>query len=105
VNNIRDIPFDGRGGSVTVARLLGVEASKVMLYGLVGAAYGLVIAGVLFGAFVRWSALVLLSAPLAWRLIQQVRAAAAPGDLVMLDVAAARLHLVFGLLLTLGVLL
>lgn len=105
VNNIRDIPFDGRGGSTTVARLLGVQASKVLLYVLLVAAYGLVIAGVLLGTFVRWSALAVLSAPLAWTVARKVRDAASPRDLVMLDVATARLHLVFGLLLVIGVLL
>ncbi len=105
VNNIRDIPFDGQGGSVTVARLLGMRASKGLLYGLVGGAYGFVIAGALLGTYVRWSALAMLSAPLAWALARRVHEAAAPGDLVMLDVAAARLHLIFGLLLVAGVLL
>jgi len=75
------------------------------LYALVAAAYLLVIAGVLSGTFVRWSALALLSAPLGWNLAKAVAAAKASQDLVMLDIAAARLHLVFGLLLVLGVLL
>lgn len=104
VNNIRDIPFDGRGGGVTVARALGLERAKVLLYALLAAAYALLIAGVLTGTFVRWSALAILSAPLAWTLARQVRGAGAPPDLVLLDVAAARVHLVFGLLLVVGVL-
>ncbi len=105
VNNIRDIPSDGRGGGVTVARALGVGGSKVLLYALLGAAYALVIGGVLIGAFVRWSALALLTAPLAWTLARRVRRASEPRDLVLLDVAAARVHLLFGLLLVIGVLL
>ena len=105
VNNIRDIPFDGRGGGTTVARALGLERAKALLYVLLVAAYALVIGGVLAGSFVRWSALALLSAPLAWGLARQAQGARAPGDLVLLDVAAARVHLVFGLLLVVGVLL
>jgi 1,4-dihydroxy-2-naphthoate octaprenyltransferase len=105
VNNMRDIPFDGRGGGATVARALGLGGSKVMLYALLAAAYGLVVLGVLLGTFVRSSALALLSAPLGLALSRRVRSAAAPRDLVLLDVAAARVHLVFGLLLVLGVLL
>lgn len=105
VNNTRDIPFDGRGGAVTVARALGLQGSKVLLYGLLVAAYVLLIAGVVAGAFVRWSALALLSAPLAWSLARRVGAAADSRDLVLLDIAAARVHLVFGLLLVAGVLL
>ena len=105
VTNIRDIPFAGQGRSVTGARLLGMGPSKALLYVLVGGAYALVIAGAVLGTFVRWSALAVLSAPLAWTLVGRVRAAAAPRDLAMLDIAAARLHLVFGLLLVIGVLL
>jgi len=105
VNNIRDIPFDARGGGVTVARALGLRGAKLLLYGLLAAAYVLVIAGIAHGTFVRGSAIALLSAPLAWTLVKQVAAATAPADLVMLDVAAARVHLVFGLLLVVGVLL
>ncbi len=105
VNNIRDIPFDGHLGGTTVARALGLQRAKLLLYGLLLAAYLLVIVGVLTGTFVRWSALALLSAPLARTLARQVGAAKAPQDLVMLDVAAARVHLTFGLLLVLGVLL
>ncbi len=105
VNNIRDMPTDGRGGGVTVAGALGLGGAKLLLYGLLAAAYLLVIAGMLNGTFVRGAALAFLSAPLAWGLVKQVAAAKASRDLVMLDVAAARVHLVFGLLLVVGVLL
>jgi len=105
VNNIRDMPTDARGGGVTVARALGLDGAKLLLYGLLAAAYLLVIAGMLNGTFVRGAALAFLSAPLAWGLVKQVAAAKASRDLVMLDVAAARVHLVFGLLLVVGVLL
>lgn len=105
VNNMRDIPFDARGGGVTVARLLGLRGSQLVLDGLVLSAYGLVLAGVATGTFVRGTALTLLSAPLAWGLLRRVRGATGPRDLVQVDVATARLHLVFGLLLVVGVLL
>ncbi len=105
VNNMRDIPFDGRGGGVTVARALGVRGSKGMLYTLLAAAYALVVAGVLAGTFVRWAALALVSAPVAWDLARRIHDAAEPRDLVLLDVATARLHLIFGLLLVVGILL
>jgi 1,4-dihydroxy-2-naphthoate octaprenyltransferase len=105
VKNIRDIPFEGHGGRTTAASRFGVQTAKVPSFVLLAAAYGLVIAGVLLGTFVRWSALVVLSAPLAWTVARKVGQAASPRDLAMLDVAAARLHLVFGLLLVIGVLL
>lgn len=105
VNNTRDIPSDGRGGGMTVARALGLRGSKALLYGLLIAAYALVIAGILAGTFVRTSALALLSAPLSWALARRVRGAADSRDLVLLDVAAAQVHLVFGLLLVIGILI
>jgi 1,4-dihydroxy-2-naphthoate octaprenyltransferase len=105
VNNTRDIASDGRGGGTTVARTLGLGGAKVLLYALLAAAYLLVIAGVLSGTFVRWSALALLSAPLAWNLAKAVAAAKDSQDLIKLDIATARVHLVFGLLLVVGVLL
>jgi 1,4-dihydroxy-2-naphthoate octaprenyltransferase len=88
-----------------VAGALGLRGAKLLLYVLLAAAYLLVIAGILNGTFVRGSALALFSAPLGWTLIKQVAAAQAPSDLVMLDVAAARVHMLFGLLLVIGVML
>jgi 1,4-dihydroxy-2-naphthoate octaprenyltransferase len=105
INNIRDIRSDGRGGGMTVARALGLRGSKALLYGLLITAYALLIAGIFAGTFVRTSALALLSAPLSWTLARRVRDAADPRDLVSLDVATAQVHLVFGLLLVIGVLL
>jgi 1,4-dihydroxy-2-naphthoate octaprenyltransferase len=78
---------------------------EILLDLLLAAPYLVVIAGVVNETFVRWSALALLSAPLAWNLARQAHTAPAPHALASLDVAAARLHLVFGVLLIVGVLL
>jgi 1,4-dihydroxy-2-naphthoate polyprenyltransferase len=102
VHTIRDAPVDDQAGGTTVARGLG---ATFLLYGPLVAAYLLVVAGVAAGTFVRWSALALLSAPLAWTLARRVATAKASQDLAMVDVAAARVHLAFGLLLVAGVLL
>ncbi len=104
VNNIR-ILFDGRNGRARAARAGGLGRSKVTICGLVGAAYLLVVTGVTTVALVRWSALALLSAPLAWGFARQVVVASTPEDAAALHVAAARVHLVFSLLLVVGVLL
>jgi len=103
--NTRAIPFDERGIASTVVPALGLRGSKVPPYGMLIAAYILVVSGVLTGAFVRGSALALLSAPIAWTLLHQRLRAVEPHDLALLGGAAARLHLVFGLLLIVGVLL
>jgi 1,4-dihydroxy-2-naphthoate polyprenyltransferase len=104
LNHLRGIPFLRRRGEVMVAPT-SVRGQTRVLYGLLGAAYLLVIAGVATEAFVRWSALALLSAPLAWGLARQAAAMGAAQDRAVLDAAAARLHLVFGILLVVGVLL
>jgi 1,4-dihydroxy-2-naphthoate octaprenyltransferase len=102
---IRDGLVDGGHGEVTVTRPLGPCRGTLLLSGLLGAAYLLVIAGAATGGYVWGSALALLSAPLAWTLARQVATAHSAQDLAMLDVAAARMYLVFGLLLVVGVLL
>jgi len=68
------------------------------------AAYLLIAAGVAAGTFVRWAALPLLTAPLAWALVRRSAAPGVPEALVP-EAAGARLHIVFGLLLAAGILL
>lgn len=102
--HLLEIPFHGRhrGGMAAPAPVRGRTR---VLSGLLGAAYLLVVTGVASGAFVRWSALALLSAPLAWGLARQVGAMEASQDHAVLEAAGARAHLAFGLLLVAGVLL
>ncbi len=103
-SNIR-VLFDGRNGRATAARAGGLGRPKFTICGLVGAAYLLVVAGVAAATLVRWSALSLMSAPLAWGFARQVVMTGTPEDAVALGAGAARVHLVFGLLLAIGVLL
>lgn len=102
VHTIRNVPVDGQAGRMAVAPGFG---ATWLFCGPLVAAYVLVVAGVVGGAFVRSSALALLSAPMAWTLARQVSTAKAAQDLAMIDAAAARVHLAFGLLLVAGVLL
>lgn len=83
--------------------------------GLLVAAYVLLAAGAAAGTFVRWTALALLTAPLAWGL---VRRSAVPADALpatmsskaadeppLPEAGGAVVYLVFGLLLAAGMLL
>ena len=70
---------------------------------LLSGAYGLVIAGVPIGVYVRWSSAALLTDPLAWTFARRTGPVDAPRDPATTEPAAASLYLSFGLLLVAGV--
>ncbi|HEV2438871.1 MAG TPA: hypothetical protein VGX97_02260 [bacterium] len=72
--------------------------------GLAIAAYLLLALGVAAGTFVRWAALPLPTAPLAWALVRRTAAPGMPKATVP-EAAGARVYFVFGLLLAAGILL
>src|SRR5579883_1340356 len=102
VNNVRDIPTDAQAGKRTLAVRLGERAGRLEYYVLVAGAYlALVPLWKAAGAGVM---LALLSAPVALaeaRAFSVRRGAALNQSLA----GTARLHLIFGLLLALGLLL
>jgi 1,4-dihydroxy-2-naphthoate octaprenyltransferase len=95
---------DRRSVYRTLAQLLGPRGSSVYYLLLVVGAYAAVVVSGLTGMLPAWTLLALLSAPLAWR---NVRIAFRPVRVAFtfLDLLTAQLHLVFGLLLVLGLLL
>jgi 1,4-dihydroxy-2-naphthoate octaprenyltransferase len=101
-NNIRDIELDRRAGKVTLATLFGRSWSNVEYLGLVGGAYlATAIWIALRPAF--WPlALVLLTAPTAAGLIRLVFSAAEGRALNVALRKTAGLHLRFGALMTIG---
>lgn len=72
--------------------------------GLAIAAYLSLALGVAAGTFVRWAALPLMTAPLAWALVGRV-AARGVSEATVPEAAGARVYFVFGLLLAAGILL
>lgn len=72
---------------------------------LLVAAYLLIAAGTATGTFVRWAALPLLTAPLAWALVRRAAASPVEGEDAAPEAAAVRVYLIFGLLLAAGMLL
>jgi 1,4-dihydroxy-2-naphthoate octaprenyltransferase len=108
-NNWRDLDRDRPAGCRTVAGRLGPDGSARYYRGLVMLPYAIV-AGALLGRTVGGcfsgcpasTGLVFLSFPLALAL---ARTGAEPVRLARLDSATARLHLLFGLLLVVGLLL
>jgi len=103
-NNLRDILPDTRAGIRTVAILLGLRGAKVEYVLLVGGAYAVVAALVAAGALSPWCLLVALSLPPAAKniaLIVRARAESARA-IAGIDVRTAQLHLLFGVLLSVG---
>lgn len=104
VNNLRDIDTDRKARKHTLAVLLGRRATQVEYLLLLAVAYLLLPVGPLLGLVGWWALLPLLTLPLAFGLIRTVftvqgrplnRALAGTG----------RLHMIFGVLFALGLLL
>lgn len=102
VNNLRDIPTDGPAGKRTLAVRIGEERARVLYGVLVASAF--LLAALLAICQGRWGPLsVALAAPLA---VKEVRAVAARrgAELNLSLAGTARLELLFGALLSAGLL-
>jgi 1,4-dihydroxy-2-naphthoate octaprenyltransferase len=104
-NNIRDMGSDRRGGRRTLPIVLGREAGVLIYRILLLEAYVAAITLMAFGVVPLECALVLLSASAALRLWRDIAVTTTPKRLDPVVKRTARLHLVFGLLYTAGVLL
>lgn len=104
VNNLRDIDTDRQAGKRTLAVMIGAQATRIEYLLLVGGAYPLLLVCWLTGAASAWVLLPALSLPLAVSLIKRVWTQTGTRlNLALKD--TARLHMIFGLLLTFGLLL
>lgn len=106
-NNMRDIGHDLDAHVRTVANLLGHDRARLEYYVLVGGAYVAVVGMIAGGLISPWGLLVFVTAPLAAKNFQRVvhSQPQQPETIATLDVQTAQLHLAFGLLLSLGILL
>jgi 1,4-dihydroxy-2-naphthoate octaprenyltransferase len=105
-NNLRDIQNDKVVHIKTVPILIGERRAKIMYYGLVSGAYGLTLLLVALGQFPLFTLLTFLSLPLAMKVVRMVRRKdALPVEkFAMIDAATAQLHLAFGILMMVGLL-
>jgi 1,4-dihydroxy-2-naphthoate octaprenyltransferase len=101
VNNLRDAPTDALAGKRTLAVRLGIGAARAEYAGLLAAAFGAPIALVALHQAGPWALLPLLAMPLAVRPLRLVLRASG-GALNEALGATARLHLIAGALLALG---
>jgi len=106
-NNYRDIAHDTKARIKTLASVLGYTGAKVEYCLLVLGAYIAVVLMVVLGVAEPWTLLVLLSLPSALKNINTIRLNQ-PGQIeavALIDQATAQLHLLFGLLLIVGLIL
>lgn len=102
VNNVRDIDTDRAAGKRTLAVVLGRTRARVFFVAIMAAAYLSAAALCVFGGFPWWTLLAWLSAPLAVAPAEAVLSRVDGPSLNLALKATARLHLVFALLLSVG---
>ncbi len=101
-NDVRDIEEDSKVQILTLSILIGKQRASMLYAILISLAYLIVIASVLKAQVGLWGLLPLVTLPLALKAIKQVLTKA---DLTTIDQETAKIHLSFGLLLILGVIL
>jgi|JI8StandDraft_1071087.scaffolds.fasta_scaffold05409_7 1,4-dihydroxy-2-naphthoate octaprenyltransferase len=106
-NNLRDIQHDKAAHVRTMATILGLGGAKIEYYLLIAAAYLSVVIMVAVNMLSPWTLVVLLSLPPALKNVKVI-SQATPGtqaELAMIDVQTAQHHFLFGILLSVGLLL
>lgn len=100
-NNIRDIDHDRDKGILTLAIVLGHRRGLMLYLLLVSVAYLAIVFMSIFGPLYLWSLIVLISTPLALRLLHQMMKQI-PADA---DARTAQLDTAFGVLLVISLVL
>jgi 1,4-dihydroxy-2-naphthoate octaprenyltransferase len=104
-NNVRDIDTDRVAGKRTLAVLIGRTATRRVYVSIVTWAYATIAGAVVVGVLPNWALLTLASAPLAVAPVRAILTETAGPPLIAVLKATARLQLVFGGLLAVGVLI
>jgi 1,4-dihydroxy-2-naphthoate polyprenyltransferase len=104
-NNIRDIEEDIKGGRKTLAILVGSERAVYILGAMFSIAYIWVLGLVIFGTINPWILLVFLSIPKPIQAMKGFLGKKLPVKTIMAMKATAQTNTVFGLLLSLGLLI
>ena len=105
VNNVRDVDTDRRAGKRTLAVKLGAPRARMLFLGMVVLAYLSPVAIPPAGGLSWWTALPLVSVPLAVPLCKTVRSRSDGPSLNRALADTGRLLAVFSLLLSAGILL
>jgi len=106
INEFQDAPADATVGKNHLVVRLGRKRAAAVYGLLLVATYLSIAAGVLFGGVTPWALLALLTLPLAWKAYQVARVHYDhPQELVPANALTIRIHLLTGLLLSLGYLI
>jgi len=105
INNLRDIVTDRATGKHTLATRIGARASRLQYLGFTAVAYLVPLGIWLRGAAGVWVLLCWLSLPLGVALVRTVMAGTTGPRLNLVLKRTGQLHLLFGLLFALGLLL
>ncbi|MGQ9819807.1 MAG: prenyltransferase [Candidatus Kapaibacteriales bacterium] len=106
-NNTRDIHNDAYAKIKTIPMIMGIRFAKFMYYFLIFGAYALLILFVSLKIAEPWVLLAFLSFPIALRNSKEF-SSISNGNLsviAMMDIKTAQLHLLFGILFAIGLLL
>jgi 1,4-dihydroxy-2-naphthoate octaprenyltransferase len=105
VNNLRDAETDRRAGKRTLVARFGRRFGESEVFFLLIGAFGLPVVLVATGRLGTGALLCLLAAPLAWKLLRRIHARPDAAGWIAALGASARLLLIFGLFLSIGILL
>lgn len=101
-NNLRDREEDRSRQKKTLATLLGIRGGKMLYIGLIVGAYVFQLILIISHTLPSFSLLSWLTLPLAWRNIRWVAQYYSPLQLNLIYGMTALLHLLFGMLMVLG---
>jgi 1,4-dihydroxy-2-naphthoate octaprenyltransferase len=106
-NNLRDIKHDRDAKIKTLAGVMGSTYAKAEYLFLIIGAYLIVVGLVIFNVLSPWALLVFLSLPPAIKNMTAIRGVQVDNSskIAMLDVHTAQLHLLFGVLLSISILI
>jgi 1,4-dihydroxy-2-naphthoate octaprenyltransferase len=104
-NDFRDIEDDTRAGIRTASIMGGTALARVEYYSLLLGAYISVIVLVMVRTLSPWSLLVMLTIPIAIKLMKIVNPGIERSRLAMVDIQTAQFHFLFGLILAISLVL
>ena len=103
INEVPDIPADSAVGKRTLVVRLGVPRATTVFGGIVGAAYLVLVLGVVFAGLTPWTLLSLFALPLAWKPVKGLQKAGAdPHALIPSNAGMIMATLATGALLLVG---
>ena len=100
VNNLRDIPTDGQSGKRTLAVRMGDRATRIFYLALTIVFFLIVVVSSIAE---RWSLVAMLAVAVAWKPNREVLHGAMGKDLIPVLGGTARVQMVAGALLTIGI--